>query len=350
MIFYTLKKLVDEIEKNSHIKRIYIWGTGEYGDLLGILLNKKHIEWYGYYDNYSTDIIKILNEKMVFSGKTIDSYMNKIYILSMRNYIPVMNQLLNKGVDEENIFAIGAIEIFEEIENKAIENKILTSKIKEFHNIHAGESCFVIGNGPSLLKEDLDKIYTNHMTSFASNSIYAAYDKTLWRPDYYVITDVNGIAEINNNIDCVSNNCKYLFSRSNGRLREHANKINNIILFKYAFSESEEQFSFSEDCSEEIYSGYTVTYAMLQLAIYMGFKTIYLLGVDHYYSKNKKNYSSLITLNNDTGFYLSDKTTLAYSAAKKYADEHKIKIYNATRGGKLEVFERADFDSLFEMK
>ena len=40
---------------------------------------------------------------------------------------------------------------------------------------------------------------------------------------------------------------------------------------------------------------------------------------------------------------------LAYQAAREYADRHGIKIYNATRGGKLEVFERVDFDSLFSM-
>ena len=41
------------------------------------------------------------------------------------------------------------------------------------------------------------------------------------------------------------------------------------------------------------------------------------------------------------------KTEMAYQAAEKYAEEHGIKIYNATRGGRLEVFERVDFDSLF---
>ncbi len=36
-----------------------------------------------------------------------------------------------------------------------------------------------------------------------------------------------------------------------------------------------------------------------------------------------------------------------YKSAGNYADIHGIKIYNATRGGKLEVFERVNFDSLF---
>ena len=38
---------------------------------------------------------------------------------------------------------------------------------------------------------------------------------------------------------------------------------------------------------------------------------------------------------------------LGYEAAKKYAEMNEIKIYNATRGGKLEVFQRVEFESLF---
>ena len=43
----------------------------------------------------------------------------------------------------------------------------------------------------------------------------------------------------------------------------------------------------------------------------------------------------------------TDQSTLTFLAAKRYADAHGIKIYNATRGGKLEVFPRVEFDSLF---
>lgn len=42
-----------------------------------------------------------------------------------------------------------------------------------------------------------------------------------------------------------------------------------------------------------------------------------------------------------------DFATMAFEKAKEYADGHGIKIYNATRGGKLEVFERVNFDALF---
>ncbi len=32
---------------------------------------------------------------------------------------------------------------------------------------------------------------------------------------------------------------------------------------------------------------------------------------------------------------------------KKYADKNGVKIFNATRGGMLEVFERVDLDDMF---
>ena len=47
------------------------------------------------------------------------------------------------------------------------------------------------------------------------------------------------------------------------------------------------------------------------------------------------------------GSYLNYYSTLyAYEHAREYCDSHDIRIYNSTRGGKLEVFERIDFDAL----
>ena len=39
-----------------------------------------------------------------------------------------------------------------------------------------------------------------------------------------------------------------------------------------------------------------------------------------------------------------NETELEMSEFQKYASKHNIKIYNATRGGKLEVFPRRNFD------
>lgn len=362
MTFDTFDVFIKKLEERSHQYKIFIWGTGVYGDLLGQYLNGCQIVWNGYYDNYSIDIMKTLNGKPVIPGADVDADAGKLFVLSMRNFEPVREQLIGLGIDDRNIFSLGTIEAFDEIERRVLGDEKLSEGMKKFHNLHQGESCFVIGNGPSLCEADLNTIYDNHMVSFACNFIYKAYESVRWRPDYYTVTDVVNVAkEIEmNHIPYVTENCGYLFSRSNGRLREYLQEYDNIRLFKYIYSESEKDYSFSSDCAKQVYIGYTVTYAMLQLAVYMGFKTIYLLGMDHQYSReiingevvetDVKNYSDLLQEDQVIAFNLNDQTTLAYHAAKKYADAHGIKIYNATRGGKLELFERVDFDSIFCQK
>ena len=91
----------------------------------------------------------------------------------------------------------------------------------------------------------------------------------------------------------------------------------------------------------------------------MGFSKIYLIGVDHKYSievtpdghiKRNAGVEDYFDKKQNGCFANPPQTyrsTMAYQAARKYADDHGIKIYNATRGGELEVFERVDFDSLF---
>ena len=43
----------------------------------------------------------------------------------------------------------------------------------------------------------------------------------------------------------------------------------------------------------------------------------------------------------------TDRPTRAFQKAELYSRAHGFRIFNATRGGKLEAFERVDFDSLF---
>ena len=82
----------------------------------------------------------------------------------------------------------------------------------------------------------------------------------------------------------------------------------------------------------------------------MGFSEIYLLGVDCNYKIGSKNNHFIAEETEDNRDHGEDAMIKAYEYAKKYADAHDIKIYNATRGGMLEVFERVDFDNLFEDK
>lgn len=220
-------------------------------------------------------------------------------------------------------------------------------KLKKYKDIYAGKRCFVIGNGPSLTVEDLEKIEKNGEISFAANGIYHIYDSTSWRPSHYVIVDLFGYKEwVKNGMP--ANVASSFFTEY---YYVDVPKAEGANYFHYISSVQEEALKFSTDLTEGLYSGRTVTFAMLQLACYMGIKEIYLLGVDWTGGKG--------TGKARHDFYNKDETLpvkpydafmdekRAFLVAKQYAQEHGIKIYNATRGGELEVFERVDFDDLF---
>lgn len=127
-----------------------------------------------------------------------------------------------------------------------------------------------------------------------------------------------------------------------------------------SFDSANETF-FSEDLTQGVYTHGTVTVGCIQVAAYIGCTEIYLLGVDFSQLINKrgrdshfiKNYNAEDSDEDLECGYLTDEILqgqmyIGYSAARKYADTHPpLKIYNATRGGYLEVFERVNFDSLF---
>ncbi|NWQ39166.1 DUF115 domain-containing protein [Bacillus sp. EB106-08-02-XG196] len=222
-------------------------------------------------------------------------------------------------------------------------------------NKHKGNRCFIVGNGPSLTVEDLN-LLKNEIT-FAFNRIYYIFDDTDWRPTYYCSEDDKTIFKSKEEINKLKIENKFFPVNFPWDYKIHFNNANYYI---FKFGDRNVEPRFSEDIVKGIYWGNTVAYTAIQMAVYMGIKEIYLLGVDH-------NFSKMI---NDNGEIVSDETakdyftenyntdkedlyipnieisTRAFKAAKKFTDNHNIKIFNATRGGKLEVFDRIDFDKI----
>lgn len=226
--------------------------------------------------------------------------------------------------------------------------------IRSYHNKFQGKRCFIIGNGPSLRKEDLEKL--NNEITFASHGIYYLFPETHWRPTFYCAQDAKLINEKYHEIKSECNDIPCFFALVSGW--QYPRLSRKSVCMNLDLSPFENGFpKFSDDLTKCAYEGFTVTYFIIQLAIYMGFREIYLLGVDHHYSISR-NPDGTIHVDKSAGDHFSKKDTLsnipqtykstmAYSAARKYADKNGIKIFNATRGGNLEIFERVDFDNLF---
>ena len=219
-------------------------------------------------------------------------------------------------------------------------------KLKILKDKHKGEKCFIVATGPSLLMEDLDKLRDE--ITFSMNSIFLSFDETDWRVTYYGIQFPEFYNKYKNYIDRLDIEVKLVGDVISKQVKLSDDYyIYPLNMLNHNWSHKKYHSKFSDDAFEVVYSGSTITYSLIQLAVYMGFKEIYLIGVDCNYSSNKNNHFKDYGIVDPAASEVSKKMICAYKEAKKYADRNQIKIYNATRGGMLEVFERVDLDTLF---
>jgi len=226
-------------------------------------------------------------------------------------------------------------------------------QLKEFKNRHAGKRCFIIGNGPSLTMSDLGRL-TSELT-FAANKIYLAFDQTDWRPSYYVVEDDHmirqhhdKIRELKGFVKFVSDDWRPLF-RGDNRVVEYPRNLLDLNRFP----------RFSGNACRNVFCGYMVTYISLQLAYFMGFTNVYLLGVDFTYSVGHEGSGTIVHDSNHPSDHFTSEyfkpgeeryapqISLAERAmlcARSFYEARGRKIWNATRGGELALFERISLE------
>jgi 6-hydroxymethylpterin diphosphokinase MptE-like protein len=141
--------------------------------------------------------------------------------------------------------------------------------IQDFKDLHKGQTAVIIGNGPSLDQTPLEKF---GYPTFAANKIYDSLAHPDFVPTYWTCVDQNMIH------DCISWILSNPYPAEKFVPRDiplkGAHQLNVVI-----------ESVFSKDASEKVVIGGTVTFVNLQLAYFMGFTTVLLVGVDHKYPK-----------------------------------------------------------------
>lgn len=231
-----------------------------------------------------------------------------------------------------------------------------------YKNKHKGQRCFLVGNGPSLQLSDLEGLNKKGEITFGCNLVTKVFGETSWRPDYYFLIDricakfqSEEINEAIGEIPLFTNITTYNIFREKPK--------NPVILYNIAKDKYKVKRS---PLAYYIPSGSTVMSLMIEMAVYMGFSEIYLIGCDctSTFSGNThfiKGYTDdklkardakkivdrmrrLGIQSDDYEKYFLDGSLNAYTLLKEHAIKHGVTIYNATRGGALEVFDRVDLD------
>lgn len=215
---------------------------------------------------------------------------------------------------------------------------------------HRGQRCFVIGNGPSLKKTDLTRLENEY--TFGMNRIYLMFPELGFPTSFYVAVNSLVIEQCSADIRTLPVP-KFLSWRS----RNLIEPTQDTIFLHTTYTGPK----FARDARGRLWEGATVTNVCLQLAFHMGFEQAILIGVDHSYSAKGKPNQTVVSQGDDPNHFdakyfgkgfrwqLPDLDTSEqgyYMARQAYASAGR-QVLDATIGGKLTVFPKVDYDSLF---
>ncbi|MGV6830387.1 MAG: 6-hydroxymethylpterin diphosphokinase MptE-like protein [bacterium] len=243
--------------------------------------------------------------------------------------------------------------------------KEYTEQLQLLKDKFKGKRCFIVGNGPSLNKCDLSLLKDEY--SFAVNGIFYKTKEMGYRPNFYMVEDnhvvYDNIKEIN------KYKCDYKFFPANYKNIIIPDENTIFIPADLGFYREYHPYfckpRFSKDVSSEIFTGQSVTIMQLQMAYHLGFAEVYLIGMDFSYALPEStkvegvNYTSQ---EDDPNHFHPDyfgkgkkwhdpkldRVLMNYKKCKEEFEADDRKIYNATVGGKLEIFERRNYFSLFK--
>ena len=227
-------------------------------------------------------------------------------------------------------------------------------RLAALKDIHRGKRAFVIANGPSLKQTDMSKL-KNEFT-FGMNRIYLMFPELGFSTTYLTVVNDLVIEQTASDLAALSLP-KFIAWRS----RRHFPRqlpITQLPTFIYT---SYTGPRFSSDVRGRVWEGATVTNVILQLAFHMGFQQVILIGVDHNYTATGKPNTTVVSQGDDPNHFspsyfgkgfrwqLPDLETseIGYAMARDANRKAGREILDATIGGKLTIFPKVDYDSLF---
>ena len=222
------------------------------------------------------------------------------------------------------------------------------------------DTFLVVANGPSLNFSDLENL--SHLPSIASNKIYLGFGDSKWRPSLWTISDSLLAYKISKDkyayksiINCPDKLYYFL-----------SNKLRTKCWKSVDFSKLNElnNKKIIDPFLTGFYEAGTVTVFNIQLAIWMGAKTIYITGLDHFYKEQKHTLPGQKIKNcNNNHFHPMyrkkneiinnaplDLLENSYKLINQYAKKNKVKIINISNKSSCNVFDRMSINKVKNYK
>jgi len=196
--------------------------------------------------------------------------------------------------------------------------------------------------------------------TFGSNRVYLGFEKWGFETTYWGIVDELQIKQCYDDYNQALSSKIIKFIPK--QFKSYFNGINyfplNVVYQPNPFPQFARDF-------DNIYDGWSVSYMLLQLAYLLGYKEIYLVGMDYNYviekeqERRNNKWSDKNSINHFTQEYNADekgviwnkpnfeKTDLAYDFASNFLQKEGVKVMNATPQSKLKAFDFVKYEQLF---
>jgi hypothetical protein len=240
-----------------------------------------------------------------------------------------------------------------------------------FKDIHLGERCFILATGPSIQYQDLRSLKGEFC--IAVSHFFLHKDIAMISPQYHVLApyhypfNFENLKKIFEGFqESYKNELIYFFGytpyeysiyRFLDKNPQYKNSNQYFIDYLYSSTLNEKNYLSSRvwQINKKPFAIRTVLYSAIQVALYMGFKEIYLVGCDHDYLNDTSRVTNHHFYKEEEGIsdaeHLNSFTTerwfeeyyfrwKEYRLMKQYAEYQGCSIFNATEGGMLDVFPR----------
>lgn len=348
-----------QIPSYSNIKKYFNFNNNNFYTINGENFSKEEMisKYYKFYDTLDINILRHNLNNINSNLKNELFYLQDIFsnAIYSNNTLSVSTEIYdNIGINFYSKYRFGKLTKFYNRSEELSELNRGIDYIKSLKGKYKGKRCFIIGNGPSLNEQNLTLLKDEF--TIGSNYIYMNYEKMGFYPTIFTIVN-------------------YLVAEQ--RIDEINNLPESIKIFPYFlnyciekddrtfFLNSAAVKEFSTDLTKNISWQSTVTFFNMQLAYYLGFDEVYLIGVDNSYIQPKNGVEgSMVEQEEDDPNHFcntyfkgltwqkadTNAMEYVYYLTKEIFDNSQQKIYNATHGGKLEVFERVKYENLFTNK
>ena len=228
------------------------------------------------------------------------------------------------------------------------------ARLEALRGSREGERAFIVGNGPSLRNMDLSLLRGDF--TFGLNRIYLALPALGFEPSCLVSVNDLVVEQCLREMQALS--IPLFFSWRARRFLAAGTHGSRLPTFLYTTYESP---TFARNSTGRLWEGATVTYVALQLAFHMGFRQVILIGVDHHFTTQGQANKTIVSDGEDPNHFspmyfgkgfrwqLPDLETseIAYAMARDAFQAAGREVLDATVGGRLTVFPKIDYGTLF---